>query len=81
MNQWMYEIYQSAKIGNAYEVYAYIDEEDPCTDFKDWNEEWSKTLGTHAEDYERGDIEDRELCQRVVKICAWYFILQTKLNF
>ena len=64
MYQWVYYIYEFAKDGNADQTYAYIEERhlpDP-------------SFHSLAEDYERGDIEDQEFCQKIVEECAWYFI-------
>tara|TARA_B100000963_G_scaffold353893_1_gene369387 strand:- start:405 stop:677 length:273 start_codon:yes stop_codon:yes gene_type:complete len=65
VHQWIYYIYEFAKDGNADQTYAYIRDSRGC---------FLPPLHWLAEDYERGDIEDQEFCQSVVKECAWFFI-------
>tara|TARA_B100001287_G_C22425194_1_gene408737 strand:- start:168 stop:461 length:294 start_codon:yes stop_codon:yes gene_type:complete len=77
--QWIYQVYEFAREGKADQACRYIKR--VCSQaFDSASREAGLLLQEYRDRFLCGDIEDQEFCQRVVKICAWYFTCRVWSN-
>tara|TARA_B100000963_G_scaffold353893_1_gene369386 strand:- start:104 stop:403 length:300 start_codon:yes stop_codon:yes gene_type:complete len=72
--RWIYQTYEFARDGNADQVCRYINSNMiTLLGRSGFPGETGRFLQEYRDRFFCGGIEDREFCQRVVKICAWFF--------